>query len=103
MIPPGILKPLILRILETTPMHGYEIIREISARTNAFWKPTAGSIYPALGSLEREGYVQRSDVLQGERVKHVYTVTDKGRESMKDTETFSDTWKKNLDNLYNLL
>ena len=33
-------------------MHGYEMIAEITERTNGAWRPSPGSIYPNLQLLE---------------------------------------------------
>lgn len=38
-------------------MHGYELIQRIAERSNGVWKPSPGSIYPALAQLEDEGLV----------------------------------------------
>jgi DNA-binding PadR family transcriptional regulator len=38
-------------------MHGYEIIGELSDRTEGLWRPSPGSIYPTLQLLEDEGLV----------------------------------------------
>ena len=103
LIPPGVLKPLILKILEDNPMHGYEIMNEISLRTQGYWRPTAGSIYPALGSLEKDRYVERREIMQGERARQMYTITDLGRETIKDMAQFSESWKNGLNKLIGLL
>ncbi len=102
MIPAGILKPLILRMLMDRPMHGYELMKEISMRTRGFWNPGAGSIYPAINSLEREGYVARVELKQGDRSKIVYSITDKGKESMGDSEKFKKEWNEGISSLSNI-
>lgn len=38
-------------------MHGYELIQQIVGRSRGVWKPSPGSIYPALAQLEDEGLV----------------------------------------------
>lgn len=38
-------------------MHGYELIQRIVAKSDGAWKPSPGSIYPALSQLEDEGLV----------------------------------------------
>ena len=38
-------------------MHGYELIQQIAEKSNGTWKPSPGSIYPALSQLEDEGLV----------------------------------------------
>ncbi|WP_148690236.1 PadR family transcriptional regulator [Cuniculiplasma divulgatum] len=94
---------MILKILEDNPMHGYEIMNEISLRTQGYWRPTAGSIYPALGSLEKDRYVERRELMQGERARQMYIITDLGRETIKDMSQFSESWKNGLNKLMGLL
>jgi DNA-binding PadR family transcriptional regulator len=47
----------VLLLLEEQPRHGYELIQEITERSNGSWTPSAGSIYPTLQSLEDEGLI----------------------------------------------
>jgi DNA-binding PadR family transcriptional regulator len=66
-----------LALLAEEPMNGYQIIQQISERSGGLWRPSPGSVYPALAQLEDENLV----VLQataGER--RAYTLTDAGRE-----------------------
>ncbi len=46
-----------LLLLAEQPMHGYQLIQEISERSNKVWTPSPGSIYPVLQQLEDEGLV----------------------------------------------
>ena len=55
--------------------NGYQLIQEIPARTDGAWRPSAGSVYPALQQLEDEGLITP----QGTGRRRVYTLTDKGR------------------------
>ena len=55
--------------------NGYQLIQEIPARTDGTWRPSAGSVYPALQQLEDEGLIAP----QGAGRRRVYTLTDKGR------------------------
>ena len=55
--------------------NGYQLIQEIPARTDGAWRPSAGSVYPALQQLEDEGLIAP----QGTGRRRVYTLTDKGR------------------------
>ncbi len=68
----------ILAMLSERPMHGYEIMQELSARTNGAWKPSPGSIYPNLQQLEDEGLVQVTD----DADKRVFELTAAGREAV---------------------
>jgi DNA-binding PadR family transcriptional regulator len=56
-------------------MYGYQIISELTARTDGVWQPSPGSIYPTLSQLEDKGLVE-SERRQGRRV---YALTDEGR------------------------
>ena len=38
-------------------MHGYELITELEARSSGRWRPSPGSIYPALTRLEEQGFL----------------------------------------------
>jgi DNA-binding PadR family transcriptional regulator len=57
-VPRGLLRFYILRLLTENPMKGYELITKIEERTKGVWKPGAGSIYPMVASLRREGLVE---------------------------------------------
>ena len=63
-----------MRLLAEGPMHGYQIIQELSARSGGHWQPSPGSVYPTLQLLEDEGLVA------GEETggKRVYKLTDAG-------------------------
>jgi DNA-binding PadR family transcriptional regulator len=64
-----------LLLLAEGPLNGYQIMQEIEQRSNGLWRPSPGSVYPALAQLEDEGLV-RTEVL-GER--RTYVLTDAGR------------------------
>lgn len=71
----GDIRAAVLRLLAEQPMHGYQIIQELSARTGGVWQPSPGSIYPTLQALEDQGLVRAGDV-EGKRV---FTLTDDGQ------------------------
>src|SRR6201992_1289847 len=47
-----------LSLLAEGPRNGYQIIQEISERTDGVWRPSPGSVYPALQQLEDEGLIR---------------------------------------------
>jgi len=53
----GDLRLLILKLISEEPRHGYEIIREVEARTGGAYVPSPGVIYPALEALLDLGWV----------------------------------------------
>ncbi len=65
---------LVLLVLREKPMHGYEIMKALEDRFHGFYKPSAGSVYPALRSLLAKGYV----TLSGEERRKTYKITAKG-------------------------
>ena len=71
----GDVRSAILHLLAEEPMHGYQIMQEISDRTGGIWQPSPGSVYPTLQQLEDEDLV-RAEEQDG---KKTYTLTDAGR------------------------
>jgi len=55
--------------------NGYQLIQEIAGRTSGVWRPSAGSVYPALQQLEDEGLIAP----EGEGRRRMYALTDAGR------------------------
>jgi len=69
----------VLILLSKKRHHGYEIMKEVKERTEGFWKPTAGSIYPILRSLEKAGYIKGEWFFQKKRKRKIYQITEEGR------------------------
>jgi len=65
----------VLSLLTEQPLHGYEIIQQITARSGGVWRPSPGSVYPALRLLEDQRLIQ-GEHTDGRRVFHL---TDAGR------------------------
>jgi DNA-binding PadR family transcriptional regulator len=72
----GDVRAAILDLLgEGQAWNGYQIIQEIGERTQGVWRPSAGSVYPALQQLEDEGLIAAA----GEDRRRNYMLTDEGR------------------------
>lgn len=71
----GDLRFLLLRVLSDRPMHGYDIMKLLESRFQGAYKPSAGSVYPALRRLVRDGHA----VVDRDRGRNVYRITPKGR------------------------
>ena len=65
-----------LSLLAEGPRNGYQIIQEISERTDGVWRPSPGSVYPALQQLEDEGLIQPETADSGRKA---FALTDEGR------------------------
>lgn len=70
------LQLLLLALIDEQPRHGYELIKALEARSNGFYTPSPGMVYPALTYLEELGYVTVQ--LEGNRKR--YSLADAGRE-----------------------
>src|SRR5215831_599181 len=64
-----------LLLLAEGPLNGYQLMQEIERRSEGVWRPSPGSVYPALAQLEDEGLVRSDDV--GDR--RAYVLTGAGR------------------------
>ncbi|HKN97649.1 MAG TPA: PadR family transcriptional regulator [Pseudonocardiaceae bacterium] len=83
----GNVRAAVLLLLAERPMHGYEIIQQISERSHGWWKPSPGSVYPTLQLLADEGLVTTAEE-DGGSGKRPYTLTDEGRaEAEKQGQT----------------
>jgi DNA-binding PadR family transcriptional regulator len=84
-----------LLLLGEEPRNGYQIMQELEERSEGMWRPSPGSVYPALQQLEDEGLI-RSEEAEGRRLYHL---TDAGRAYVAERpedqpapwETFTDT------------
>jgi predicted O-methyltransferase YrrM/DNA-binding PadR family transcriptional regulator len=71
----GDVRAAIMSLLGERPMHGYEMLGELDDRTGGLWRPSPGSLYPALQLLEDQGLV-RSVNADGRRR---YELTEAGQ------------------------
>jgi len=71
----GDVRTAILVLLAEEPRNGYQLMQEIEQRSEGAWRPSPGSVYPALQQLEDEGLV-RTEGGEGQRV---FALTDAGR------------------------
>jgi DNA-binding PadR family transcriptional regulator len=73
----GNVRSAVLILLAERPMHGYEIIKEITERSHGWWRPSPGSVYPTLQLLADEDLVTtEQDSPTGKRL---YALTETGR------------------------
>jgi DNA-binding PadR family transcriptional regulator len=78
----GDIRAAILALLAEEPMHGYQIIQELTERTGGVWRPSPGSVYPTLQQLQDEELVREAASESGKRV---FELTDAGREQAAGT------------------
>jgi PadR family transcriptional regulator PadR len=76
----------ILKLLvdEGEPLHGYEIIRRLEARSQGYFRFKEGLVYPRLHRMEQEGLLESRWLGEpGTRRRRVYVVTDRGRHQLE--------------------
>ncbi len=76
----GDVRAAVLVLLEEQPRNGYQIIQELTERSNEAWRPSPGSIYPILQQLEDEGLIEASATGSG----RAYALSDAGRRFVED-------------------
>ncbi|CAG67127.1 MULTISPECIES: PadR family transcriptional regulator [Acinetobacter] len=77
----GRMKLLVLHLIQQSPKHGYEIIKEISDLVGDGYTPSAGTIYPTLTNLEEMNFISLQDA---ERKQ--YQVTQLGEAYMQEQQ-----------------
>jgi DNA-binding PadR family transcriptional regulator len=75
----GDIRTAALLLLAEEPRNGYQLMQELEERSGGVWRPSPGSVYPALSQLEDEGLVRVEEV-DGRKA---YALTDAGRESVE--------------------
>jgi PadR family transcriptional regulator PadR len=80
---PGTLDLLILRTLQTTPLHGWAISERIQQISQDVLQVNQGSLYPALHRLEHQGWIEAEWSISelGRRAKY-YHLTASGRRQL---------------------
>lgn len=91
----GEVRNAILALLNEGPMNGYQLISAIEERSNGLWRPSAGSVYPALGLLEDEGLIARVQAESGAETGKAFELTEAGRQHVAERgDELSDPWSK---------
>jgi DNA-binding PadR family transcriptional regulator len=76
----GDVRAAILLLLAEEPRNGYQVMQELESRSDGMWRPSPGSVYPALQLLADEGLV-RSEARDG---GNVFELTDAGRKHVEE-------------------
>jgi len=87
------LRLLVLRLLAEQPRHGYRIIRALGERSNGFYVPSPGMIYPALTDLWELGHAS----VQTDGNRKRYHITEAGRRHLDKHRSGADALLAQLD------
>ena len=79
----GTLEFLVLRLLRSQPLNGWDIMRRLQLVSDDVLSVTAGSLYPALHRLEARGFVSASwTTSENNRRARLYRITVAGRKQL---------------------
>ena len=72
---------LILSLLVEQPMYGYQIAKDLAARSGGVFEFKEGTLYPALHRMEKDGLLTSYwEVVEEGPSRKYYAITDKGRD-----------------------
>jgi transcriptional regulator len=88
----GTLDLLVLKVIQSQPLHGYAIARTIQELSNESLRVEEGSLYPSLYRMEKKGWIS-SDwrVTDKNRRARFYELTPEGRTQLAAEE---ENWEK---------
>jgi DNA-binding PadR family transcriptional regulator len=86
----GSIVPVVLALVRERPMYGYEMVKQVNARTGGRLEWREGTLYPALHKLESDGLIiaewrdapASSAGSSGARQRKYYAITRKGRSEL---------------------
>src|SRR6202050_2583654 len=80
----GDIRTAALLLLAEEPRNGYQIMQEVEERSEGVWRPSPGSVYPALQQLEDEGLIRSS--VGGGGTGKVFELTDAGKAHVQERD-----------------
>src|SRR3954464_8175378 len=90
-LPQGTLDLLILRTLSLEPLHGWAVSERIQQISSDVLRVQQGSLYPALHSLERRGWIKAKwGASENNRRAKFYELTRSGRKQLEVERTAWD-------------
>ena len=84
---------LILSLLSGEEMYGYQMITELSRRSDRTFELKAGTLYPILHALEADRLVTvRERAAENGRMRKYYRITKKGLQVLEEKKTEWNTY-----------
>jgi transcriptional regulator len=86
----GSTETLLLSLLATKPMYGYQLVKEMDERSSGYFRFKEGTLYPALHRLERDDWIEGNwETSQNGQNRRYYYITAKGRARL---ESMIEEW-----------
>jgi len=81
----GNTETLLLSLLKSQSMYGYQIIKELEKRSQGYFRFKEGTLYPALHRLEAAGLVKGNwERLPSGKERRYYHLTEKGLKLLEE-------------------
>lgn len=81
---------LVLTLIEKEPMYGYQIIKELSKKSENIFNLQEGTLYPILHALEEKNYISSYWDATTSKKRKYYTITKEGKKHLKNK---NEEWK----------
>ena len=81
---------LVLSILQEQNMYGYQMIKELKAKSQNVFEFQEGTLYPILHSLEEKNYITSYWDESGAKKRKYYSITKEGKKHLKEKK---EEWK----------
>lgn len=88
----GDLRYVLLQLIADKPSHGYELIKALDERSNGYYVPSPGMVYPALTYLEEIGHAS----VEVEGTKKRYTISEAGLDHLEKNRAAVDALLEQL-------
>jgi DNA-binding PadR family transcriptional regulator len=95
----GDVRTALLMLLDEEARNGYQLMQTIEERSGGRWRPSPGSVYPALAQLEDEGLVR---AVERDGAK-LFEITDTGRQHIGDRTGQAPPWEMDEDPAFETL
>ena len=91
----GSLSLLLLKLLEEEDMYGHQMIATLKQRSDDTFALKAGTLYPLLHNLEKQGVVSSYEkIAETGRQRIYYSITSEGRKKLHDKKVEWKTFTK---------
>jgi DNA-binding PadR family transcriptional regulator len=87
----GDVRTALLLLLNEAPANGYGLMQSITDRSGGEWRPSPGSVYPALNQLEDEGLIR--SVENPSESGRTFEITDAGRQAVAERGEAKAPWE----------
>lgn len=98
----GVLDMLVLKLLESEPKYGYQIIQEMKEKSKEIFQLKDGTLYPVLYRLEDDGLVvsRWSEAKGKQAARKYYEITSDGKRALDEIKI---VWKSISDGIEKIM